>query len=238
MLAYQIKRPGRPVGRGVTQPINATIAAVLKSDSEEVPTCVYNEFVAQRLAELLHLPVAQGALIQGVQTYHYASFIAATMGRRLPDIVKRLARKVVAHYPQECAGILVFDVLIGNWDRSGNIKAAMVPPTNFFCAFDHSHSLLFAAATPEQSVQGLGAGLPMMTSHLFLDVVEAPALHGWLEKLASLPAELIANCCCPGQPVNTVTEALQAQLARALIARRSHLADTLAFLADPRKGVR
>jgi hypothetical protein len=227
MLTYKINGRGRKLRRGVTQPASGTVAAVLKADCDEVPTCVYNEFVAQRLAGLLRLPVAQGVLVDGNGGYRYASLIAASEGRRLPDLDRSRAPKAASRYPGECAGVFVFDVFIGNWDRSGNIKASLSSPVDFYCAFDHSHSLLFAAQTPHDSIEALRSGAPLMTGHLFLDLLEPDRVNFWVGRVGALLDGHIVESCCPGGDVNAVTVATQQRLARALIARRDQFPDII-----------
>ena len=59
---YRIRRIYSRRVKGSTQASQGTLDAILKFDGEESPHCVYNEIVALRLAQTLHVPVADGAL--------------------------------------------------------------------------------------------------------------------------------------------------------------------------------
>ena len=223
MLSYQIRERGKRALAGVTQPVHGKIAAVLKSDGAEVPTCVYNELVATRLGALIGLPAATGVLAQGRGGQEYASLLAATPGGRLPPISAHRARWAVLRYPEPCAAVLVFDVFIGNWDRGGNIKAALATPVDFFCAFDHSHALLALGETPEASIKSLSQPDPAIANHVFNGLVDPDLAHRWAMRVAALADEAIEMACCPGAEVNTVGKTLQRQLAQALITRKARL---------------
>ncbi len=228
MLTYRTKGATRPVAEGVTAPRHGMLAAVLKSDGPEVPTCVYNELTASRLGALIELPAALGVLATGDGTTRYASLVASTSAARLPVGTRRLASRIAARYPFEAAGLLVFDSFIGNWDRPGNIKMALGTKNWFFCAYDHSHALLAAAATPDASIEQLRAGSLPGRPHLFAGAAKPADARVWVDRLQTLPDALLRRACCPGGPVNEVDESLQHRLADALLARRDQLADIVA----------
>ncbi len=225
MLTYRTRRATRPVAEGVTAPLHGSLAAVLKSDGVEVPTCVYNELTASRLGALIELPAALGVLATGDGTTRYASLVASTSAARLPVGTRRLASRIATRYPFEAAGLLVFDSFIGNWDRPGNIKMALGTKNWFFCAYDHSHALLAAAATPEASIEQLRTGSLPGRPHLFAGLARPTDAQVWVSRVQGLPDELLRRACCPGGPVNLVDEPLQLELADALLARRDQLAD-------------
>jgi hypothetical protein len=226
MFAYQVRGRGTHVLSGVTRPIRGRIAAVLKSDGTEIPTCVYNELVASRLGALIGLPAASGVLAQGKHAYEYASLLAATPGGRLPPIFKPRAQRAAIRYPDECAAVFAFDLFIGNWDRGGNIKAALATPTSFFCAFDHSHTLLALERTPEASIEALSDRDPRRwLNHIFRELVVPTKVQDWVRKIEHISDEYIALCCSPGEPINEVTVANQEALARALQLRKGFLGD-------------
>lgn len=236
MLAYQIRGRRKRALKGVTSPVRGQIAAVLKSDGEEVPTCVYNELVAARLGALIGIPAAQGVAAQGDLAYEYASLLAATPAGRLPPVTATRAAAVALRYPRESAATLVFDVFIGNWDRAGNIKAAVASPVSFFCAFDHSHCLLALDDTPQESIERLATDDPGLTGHLFLGLVDEKLIRPWVSRIEALAPESIEAACCLGTPVNMVGTGMQRRLARALVERQKHLATMVARLVAREEG--
>ena len=225
MLTYRTQGATRPVAEGVTAPRHGMLAAVLKFDGEEVPTCVYNELVASRLAALIDLPAALGVLATREGAACYASLVASTSAARLPVGTRRLAARIAALYPGEAAGLLVFDAFVGNWDRPGNLKTALGTKKRFFCAYDHSHALLSAGATPAESIEQLRSGSLPGRPHLFAATAKPTNARAWVERIQSLPDSVVRRACCPGGPVNAVDEPMQHQLADALLARRDQLAD-------------
>ena len=99
--------------------------------------------------------------------------------------------------PSLCAGILMFDALIGNLDRhAGNL--AFYAPSSQSYVFDHSHALF--GETYGKGVQRL-MGLrdaaclnferktdPRYTRHCLIDViVDGSTLTPWLDKIRSIP---------------------------------------------------
>lgn len=225
MFAYQVRDRSTHVLSGITRPVRGRIAAVLKADGPEVPTCVYNEFVAARLGASIGLPAAAGVLAQGKGAHEYASLLAATPGGRLPPVFHASARRAAMRYPTECAAVFTFDVFIGNWDRAGNLKAALASPTMFFCAFDHSHTLLALKDTPQASIEALKqfeAG--PWRRHVFRELVDPDEALAWAERIQRLSDDLVALVCCPGEPINSVTVETQAALAEALQRRKAFLA--------------
>lgn len=223
MFAYQVRGRGRRPLAGVTKPVRGKLAAVIKSDGDEIPTCVYNELTAARIGALIGFPAAQGVPAQGVDAMEYASLLAATPGGRLPPITRLRAKAVAGRYPSECAATLVFDIFIGNWDRAGNIKAAIASPAYFFCAFDHSHSLLALDDTPDESIERLASHDPGMTTHIFQGEVARGDVDAWVRRVKALTSDAIERACCPGGQVNSVSTRLQKSLAKALIARQAFI---------------
>lgn len=59
-MRYAVAGEAKPSRRSSTGALSGAVAAVIKLDSAESPTCVYNEFVAARIGELAGVPVASG----------------------------------------------------------------------------------------------------------------------------------------------------------------------------------
>ncbi len=74
----------------------------------------------------------------------------------LPDALPSQFGVIAQNYPHEAAGLLAFDILIGNHDHARNLKASVVTPhIPLFCAFDHSHVLLNIRDNPHDSIKAL-----------------------------------------------------------------------------------
>jgi len=87
---YKIRRITGIRKNGVTVPSLCTLEAALKFDSTESPHCVYNEYVAHRLAQTLHAPVAEGVLTNTGDGQAYASLMLHSPGINLPDVLELL----------------------------------------------------------------------------------------------------------------------------------------------------
>jgi hypothetical protein len=121
--------------------------------------------------------------------------------------------------------LFVFDVLIGNWDRAGNVKATLRGSSRpFICGFDHANSLLMAAGdSMYSSISVLEQCSPLLSRHMFGPYVSARNVAAWVAKIRAVPPEMIRGKCVLSQSVNQVDCAAQAGLARALMVRLEHL---------------
>lgn len=223
--AYTIRRLGARVKSGRTAPLSATLDAVLKTDSEESPAAVYNEYVAVQLAQALSLPVASGALVVSMGGHMFASLLLDRTGVSLPTMKSRQVDGVLRRYPKECAAILVFDLWIGNHDRTGNVKACIEQvPVSVFRAFDHEHGLLWCLTSVERSLQALASGDVILSQdHPFVGEVALADATPWLDRVLNLSEEQVHQCCVLGQQLGSVAPREQERLAKALCERRPHL---------------
>ena len=219
---YRIRRIYSRTVKGSTQASQGTLDAILKFDGDESPHCVYNEIVALRLAQTLHIPVADGALTLTPDGHTYASLELAASGLQLPDVLKTRLDDVAQRYPDEVAALVAFDLLIGNFDRGSNLKAVLASPhLSLFRAFDHSHPLLSVKNTPEESIKALDSNDLIVRFHPFYGRVSARLLATWSQRIAQTPFYMIDECCDQGKPFRAVTTEMQAALANALI-KRAH----------------
>lgn len=234
METYKIRRIShRSKSSGITSPALGTLDALLKFDGNEAPHCVYNEYVALRLAQTLHVPVADGVLTTTGDGLVYASLLLHSPGINLPDVLENQLDAVAQRYPSQCAALLLFDVFIGNGDRGRNLKATLVTPhIALFAGFDHSHALLGAEKSPEQSIEALGSGKLLVSSHPFYGRVRTMASGEMLSRFEGLSEELIRDCCIMGKPFRGVTEGWQQGLAQALMRRRRFLRDLVRARAE------
>lgn len=230
---YTIHHAGRRTAQGVTRPILGSVKAILKSDGDESPQCVYSELVAVRLARLLYAPLAEGVLVSGKNETRYASLMLAAEEGYLPDLSSSRIAKVAQLYPFQAAGLLAFDLWIGNWDRASNIKASIRSPKHpIFCGFDHSHALLSVEEDPVKSVARLASPDVIVTFHPFFGHAIQPHVDTWTKRIAGLPELLIRAACELGAPLNTVSVNLQRDLADALVCRSLILPDLARAACD------
>lgn len=227
--SYSIRRIYRRGPLGITKPHFASIDAVLKFDSAEVPQCVYNETVATALAQTIHAPNAQGILAALPGGHAFASLKVADPGVSLPDIRKSWIRQAASVYPDHVAALVAFDIFIGNTDRYQNLKVSLFTPhMRVFAAFDHSHSLLHPFMKPDEAIDRLASKELITDTHTFYGLVSRSKLNEWCQRISSTPDCLIRECCELGRPLNTVDKRIQEALADALVYRASVLPSIVA----------
>jgi hypothetical protein len=211
---------------GITVPVACTIHGILKFDSAESPHLVYNELVALRLAQSLKVPVADGVLTVSGDGLAYASLEVALPGMALPDALPSQFGAIAQDYPHESAGLLAFDIWIGNFDRGRNLKASLVSPhIALFCAFDHSHVLTNVKENPHDSIQSLMSDQLLILSHPFFKRVSKKNLDHWIKRIAMLDLDVLRDCCVYGKPFRAVSKELQQDLFAALSHRAKNLAN-------------
>ncbi len=221
---YKIHRIRHRTTSGVTSASFCTLNAILKFDCDESPHCVYNEYVATRLSQTLHLPVADGVLTSTGDGPAFASLEIASPGLSLPNMLETQRGKTANLYPNETAALVAFDILIGNNDRGRNLKTSLATPhIKVFKAFDHSHCLLTIEEDPEDSIKRLSCGELIASSHPFYGYVRQHLLTDWINRIAAVDDEYFQECCLMGKTFRAVTEDLQRKLSFALIKRKSEL---------------
>lgn len=201
-----------------------TLNAILKFDGDEIPHCVYVENVALRLAQTLHIPVADGALTMSGDGPAYASLELASPGIPLPNLLKSQRAHVAAQYPDEVAALIAFDILIGNWDRGENIKASTTTPhISIFKGFDHSHSLLSIQEEAHKSIARLKSTDLIVKHHPFYNLVSRSRLEAWAKRISMKDDLYIRECCLFGRPFRGVDQQMQNALGEALVWRKRSL---------------
>lgn len=225
LITYRLKQRSRPVGRGVTDAFRGAVEAIIKEDHFEAPTQTYNEHVAQRLAGLIGVPTAAGALVIHGTGLKYASLALSDLSATPPDIQSdRQIQRTLARYPIECAAILVFDLWIGNPDRTGNVKANLAARhDDLLCAFDHGLALLGCRGNKEDSIEALANDVGWPLHHPFAAGVSRADCMVTVERIQRLDASLIRETCVAGQSVGSVFPPEQEELAVALTQRRGRL---------------
>ena len=125
-LTYRLSRRLRTVEDGATQAHCGLVEAIIKQDHAEARVQVYSELVANRLAALVGVDVATGALVAHDTGLKFASLRLANIATDATSIEEEkdfeLATK---RYARQCARIAVFDLWIGNEDRTSNLMASI-----------------------------------------------------------------------------------------------------------------
>jgi len=235
---YIIHRINRRTKAGITSASLCTLNAVLKFDCDESSYCVYNEHVAVRLAQTLHLPVMDGVLASTNDGPAFASLEIATIGLPLPNMLESQIAKAENLYPNEAAALVAFDIFIGNGDRARNLKASLsTPHIKIFKAFDHSHCLLNIEGNPVDSLKRLADDTDLIAQfHPFYGHIKKSLLNDWAARISALDDVYIQECCSMGKTFRAVTVDMQKGTAAALIKRKNALPAIIAMhsrIIDP-----
>ena len=209
---------------GFTEPVSCSLGAILKCDNLGSPYCVYNELVAVRLAQTIHIPVATGVLTEAESRDGYASIELAMPGLRLPDLLPTQFAAAKSRYPDEAVALMLFDIFIGNWDRGSNLKASFVNPSySIFQGFDHEHALLGVESDPLESIRILGGKDLIVKDHPFYGRLDSRIEINWLKRFSAIDDAMVHECCELGHPLGSVTVDMQRSLAEALCKRKDNL---------------
>lgn len=222
-ITYALRNVRKPVGRGATGPEYGEVAAVIKQDGDESRAQVYSEYVCSRLASLVGVNAATGVVVAHSRGLRYASLLISEVGFSLTEIDDEHATEVAERYPVEAAKIAVFDMWIGNFDRSGNIRANLAESTdNLFVGIDHGCSLLSIESTVDESLLVLG-NTEWPPSHIFGNLVRQYYVDSAIQRIQCLSDESIQEACLLGGTVGSIMPMDQAMLSEALVKRRELL---------------
>lgn len=217
----------RQLSTGSTKPFACTVNAVLKYDCEEAPQAVYNELVAVRLAQTLHIPIADGLLTDRDGSDHFASLHIGRSNEKLPPLRDYQIKAVAYRYPDEIAAMTAFDIFIGNRDRHDNVVASLASNHRIFGGIDHGMSLLSVEELPAKSLERLRSGKLIVEFHPFYRYVNSTALTSWAARIAVADPRDIRECCHCDKAIGSVPIELQEQLAEALLERQKQLPITI-----------
>lgn len=220
---YKLSRIGRQLKTGATKPYACRMHGVLKYDCDETPQGVYNELVAVRLAQTLHIPIATGVMADyGCED----AFVSLHVGRsdlKLPNLKTYHRAAAADRYPDEVAALTAFDIFIGNWDRNENLMASLKSAQKVFSGIDHGLSLLCVDASPAKSLVKLRSADLIVRYHPFYGMVRKDLLMSWSDRIAAAAPRDISECCLCNATVGSVPVELQQKLADALLARQRSL---------------
>lgn len=138
-----------PVG-GASDTRVVHLKAFAKLNTATTPFVVANEYVASRLGLRLGLPLPPGTLIEPEQASGPPAWVTVAFSKDEPPPVDPV--EVVQRAPDLAAGVAVFDLLIGNFDRhAGNLRLS----GQRLDVFDHSHALFGVDGDPVANLQTL-----------------------------------------------------------------------------------
>ena len=226
---YRSRRPHKD-SSGVNESWIVRCEAIGKGNHQDHPYLIANEFVSARIAQYLGLPVPPFSILRKktrktamFASYSYESESSPRDVR--PDVcVNRL--------PSLCAGILAFDVLIGNCDRHrGNLKVdSPANPTRLYL-IDHDLALFHRdpenGVTRLKSIEGRlgisGGSISGGNRHVFLDQkMRSSSLKDWCTRIEKIPDWFIQESC---------------EFARGLGPKRSELSHLEKFLLERRRSI-
>jgi hypothetical protein len=193
------------LGVGVTGSWQATISVVAKCNGVNAPYYVPNELICAEIGRFIRLPIPPCGIIDApkaqVKTW-FASLDFNLAGNSLPPVD---TAKCLTNLPFLSAGLLLFDILIGNSDRHRSnfaVDFSVAPPR--MSIFDHSHALLgFQSNMADARLRDLKERLAITggphtkgNRHCLLDAVPGDDhFREWLERIGSIPDFLIVDLC-------------------------------------------
>lgn len=228
-VTYKLRKRLRKVGKGATESHIGEVEAIIKQDHNEARGQVYSELVAYRLATMIGVEAACGALVAHDTGLKYASLVVSNIVASSRDIsTKADVARVTARYPVECARIAVFDIWIGNDDRLGNLRANVTRSSdNLIVALDHGRSLLGSGTDPIDALHWLERR-DFPGDHPFSGHLDRRYCEEALKRIQDLSPESIADACILNDTCGAVMIPEQAELANILDERRTWLASLVA----------
>ncbi len=171
---------------------------------------IANEWIAGNLAQLLRLPVPPFAITQGAnaKTRMFVSLLFDIAGGPADSDGGTLW----ASQPKLCTGIIVFDILVANYDRHArNIKVDdPVRPRSFFL-FDHDQTIC-GGGTGKADLKGRFQKLkndPYLGHHILKDSIDTEKhFPEWIKRILEIPDWYIEELCQDSRQLGlTKTEA-------------------------------
>lgn len=200
---------GDAIGSGVTDGRVASVPGVAKMNCIAAPYCVANEVVCAEIGKFLGLPVPPGVVCYSNSSNHqlvYVSLNFNLLGNTLPPVN---TTRCVKELPEQSAGVLLFDILIGNEDRHNrNLSVDWSTKPPLLSVFDHGHALFGKDAgkgTTRLSALrdrlGISGGVKTRGNrHCILDQIDTDAHFGaWLDRIRLIP-EFVVNDICEQLP--------------------------------------
>ncbi|MDN5873672.1 MAG: hypothetical protein L0H29_04735, partial [Sinobacteraceae bacterium] len=227
-VTYKLTKRLRKVGKGSTESHIGQVEAVVKQDHNEARGQVYSELVAYRLATMVGVEAACGALVVHDTGLMYASLVVSNIVANARDIsTKTDIVKAAKRYPIQCARIAVFDLWIGNDDRPGNLRADVRQSADdLIVALDHGRSLLGNGNDPYDALQWLARN-DFPDTHPFAGLLDRRYCEDSLKRIVGLSEESITDACLLNDTCGAVMMPEQAALAELLNRRRAWLPELM-----------
>ena len=231
---YRLISQGSQLGIGVGGSQYVHVQAVAKSNSDISPYCVPNEVICGEIGRFLRLPIPpSGLVLSTARSPMVASLDFNLTGNTLPPVD---VLRCVQDLPKLAAGVLIFDILIGNCDRHRqNFSVDFLSSPPQMNVFDHDRALLGyeptkgmdrLSATRDRlgvswgSVEPFGSGA---MKHCLLEAVDTDTHFGeWIDRAASLPKFFVEEVCLDAVHVG-LSELEAKAAADFLIYRKSEL---------------
>ena len=228
----------RVIGQGVTDLWRIQVGAYGKrfKDSGWQAWVTANEYVCATLGTLIGLPVPPFAMLEkrnaGVrESLWFASLSYLKEGENLPPVNPAQA---YAELPKICAGVIVFDLWIGNTDRyEKNLSFDPNTVPKRLNVFDHGHALF--------GIEGASRLAKLRDRFTLTDVAESGAnqhclmnvledfsqLENWINRIKALPNFQIVEACRNALEMKLIDDDEMKLLLDFLLHRRSLLRDLL-----------
>ena len=239
-LTYRLSRHVRPVDEGATDAHYGEVEAIIKQDHPQARVQVYSELVAHRLAALLGVDVATGALVAHDRGIRFASLRLANIAAGATSIeTEEEFERAATRYASQCARIAVFDLWIGNEDRIGNLMASIGADSEYLIvAFDHGRTLLGCTDDVREAAEYLKSP-SRPNSHPMSGMLDRRHCKLMVERIQNINEDLIYELCDLGDTCGSVMPVEQTELGVALAERRAfvpELVERVLFAEDPIAG--
>lgn len=179
--------------------------AVGKSQWEESPYLLANEWISANLAQFIRLQVPPFVIVKK-RSRKTAMFISYSYdGDTKPDDVE--PELLYATHPYECTGIVVFDILIANCDRhGGNLKVDKpTKPTSYYL-IDHERALFYIYSgegikrlKSRENRLGINDGYdsdPRDEWHCLIELLDdVELITKWVTRIETIPDWFIDDIC-------------------------------------------
>lgn len=206
----------------------ASVGAVAKPNTPNAPYCIPNELVCSVIGRFLYLPLPPAGIISSPKATHpfwFASFDFNLSGNSLPPIDPA---KCEVELPELCAGVVLFDVLVGNSDRHpGNLSVDLLTTPKQMNVFDHSHALCGGQAGNAKQVLVDFQDKLATGGHCLLKVLSTDQhFQKWIDRIKAIPDFLIEEVVREASAYGLSSEE-SSQVVAFLRHRRDHIKEII-----------
>lgn len=220
-MMHRVLQWGGPVGDGATGANYVTLEGVSKMDTRPNGYYVANEFICNKLAMILGLPVPTGVLVPTASGF--PAFVSLRFGpanSRPPPVIPQ---HLVEDHPKLSGQVVAFDCWIINADRHarnlaysrGNIAPAV---------FDHSHALFGPGAGDGVSHIEDKAGKPVISGCIPPVLDDSSGIYGMADRILSLHSDTIESVFLEAANFGLITDEEATRGAMAMTTRSYEVA--------------